>query len=120
MRIFFAECVSSSRRRTHFDFPGLSSDASPRNGSILFFLKRKSTPAEPFSLTTRGALDDFAPVEIQSIERETELGRAVLHVMIQLGIFEERLGWYGPSCCRCRRSVLGLRRLPFCQAVPRG
>jgi len=36
--------------------PAFSTDASPRSASILFFLNRKSTPAEPFSETVRERL----------------------------------------------------------------
>ena len=50
IRTFFATCVSSLPSAAFtFTSLALSNDASPRSQSILFFLKRKSTPAEPFA-----------------------------------------------------------------------
>ncbi len=57
MRTFFAVWVSVLPSASFtFTSPALSIEASPRIESILFFLKRKSTPAVPFSDTTRERL----------------------------------------------------------------
>ena len=57
MRIFAAVCVSTfPSASVTFTSPALSSEASPLIESILFFLKRKSTPAAPLSETTRERL----------------------------------------------------------------
>lgn len=80
--------------RAHFDLSRLVQRRLAAQRIDLVFLKEEIDTCRTFLADDSGTLDDLAPVEIQTIECQTELGCTVLHVVIQLGVFEERLGRY--------------------------